>query len=120
MHALVVEVPRAAGVTAVSRALVPAIVVPPHCVLAPEQNSGSGANLAARLVAAIREEVVTPDTPPIGVSVGVAACPEQGEDAERLLESADQAMYRAKAAGEAIAASRTVRIINMARDDITS
>ena len=73
------------------------------CVLAPEQNSGSGANLAARLVAAIREEGVTPDSPPVGVSIGVAACPEQGEDAERLLEVADQAMYRAKAAGQAVA-----------------
>src|SRR4051794_1554254 len=73
------------------------------CVLAPQQNSASGANLAARLVAAIREEVVTPDTPPVGVSIGVAACPEQGEDSERLLESADQAMYRAKAAGESVA-----------------
>jgi diguanylate cyclase (GGDEF)-like protein len=73
------------------------------CVLAPEQNSGSGANLAARLVAAIREEVVTPDSPPVGVSIGVAACPEQGEDAERLLEVADQAMYRAKAGGQSVA-----------------
>jgi diguanylate cyclase (GGDEF)-like protein len=73
------------------------------CILAPEQNSASGANLAGRLVAAIQEEVVTPDTPPVGVSIGVAACPEQGEDADRLLESADQAMYRAKAAGESVA-----------------
>src|SRR3954452_10255965 len=73
------------------------------CILAPEQTSAGGANLAGRLVAAIQEEVVTPDTPPVGVSIGVAACPEQGEDADRLLESADQAMYRAKAAGESVA-----------------
>ena len=73
------------------------------CVLAPQQDSAGGANLAGRLVEAIREEVVTPDTPPVGVSIGVAGCPEQGEDADRLLEAADQAMYRAKAAGEAVA-----------------
>jgi hypothetical protein len=36
VHSLVVEVPRASGVTAVSRALVAAIVVPPHSVVAPE------------------------------------------------------------------------------------
>src|SRR3954451_6677965 len=35
MHSLVVEVPRASGVTAVSRALVAAVVVPPHSVWAP-------------------------------------------------------------------------------------
>ena len=29
--------------------------------------------------------------------------PEHGDDAETLLESADQAMYRAKAGGEAVA-----------------
>ncbi|MFN2616828.1 MAG: GGDEF domain-containing protein [Thermoleophilaceae bacterium] len=73
------------------------------CVLAPEQGSESGANLAGRLVEAIREEVVTPDNPPVGVSIGVAACPEQGEEADALLEAADQAMYRAKANGEAVA-----------------
>jgi diguanylate cyclase (GGDEF)-like protein len=72
-------------------------------VLAPEQDSGSGANLAARLVSAIREEVVTPDNPPIAVSVGVAACPEQAEEADALVEAADQAMYRAKANGEPVA-----------------
>jgi diguanylate cyclase (GGDEF)-like protein len=73
------------------------------CVLAPEQDSAGGANLAGRLVAAIQEEVVTPDTPTIGVSIGVSACPDQGEEADRLLEAADQAMYRAKSAGETVA-----------------
>ena len=39
----------------------------------------------------------------VGVSIGVVACPEHGDDAEALLESADQAMYRAKAGGDAVA-----------------
>jgi len=35
----------------------------------------------------------------VGASVGVARWPEDGDDSERLLQSADQAMYRAKQAG---------------------
>ena len=70
------------------------------CVLAPEQDAKSGPALAERLAAAIAEEVVTPDEPPASVSIGVAACPEHGEEAETLIDGADRAMYRAKAAGE--------------------
>jgi diguanylate cyclase (GGDEF)-like protein len=70
------------------------------CVLAPEQDVKSGPALAERLAAAIAEEVVTPDEPPASVSIGVAACPEHGEEAETLIDGADRAMYRAKAAGE--------------------
>lgn len=70
------------------------------CVLAPEQDAKSGTALAERLAAAIGEEVVTPDEPPASVSIGVAACPEHGDDAELLIDAADRAMYRAKAAGE--------------------
>jgi diguanylate cyclase (GGDEF)-like protein len=70
------------------------------CVLAPEQDAKSGPALAERLAAAIAEEVVTPDEPPASVSIGVAACPDHGEEAETLIDGADRAMYRAKAAGE--------------------
>ncbi len=69
------------------------------CVLAPEQDAKSGPALAERLAAAIAEEVVTPEAP-ASVSIGVAACPEHGEEAEALIDAADRAMYRAKAAGE--------------------
>jgi GGDEF domain-containing protein len=37
------------------------------------------------------------------MSVGVAACPSHGDDAETLIDAADRAMYRAKAAGESVA-----------------
>ena len=37
------------------------------------------------------------------MSIGVAASPEHGDDAEALIDTADRAMYRAKAAGEGIA-----------------
>jgi diguanylate cyclase (GGDEF)-like protein len=71
------------------------------CVLAPEQDSKGGAILAERLAAAVREEVATPDAPPVGLSIGIASCPEHATDAETLVDIADRAMYRAKAAGDA-------------------
>ena len=73
------------------------------CVLAPHQDSKGAAILAERLAAAVREEVATPDDPPVSLSIGVVGCPEHGQDAETLVDVADRAMYRAKAAGEPIA-----------------
>ena len=48
-------------------------------------------------------EAAPPDWPTVGVSIGVVACPEHGSEAEPLMELADQAMYRAKAAGHSVA-----------------
>ena len=61
------------------------------------RSSPSGWRLPAR------DEVVPPDEPPITVSIGVASSPEHGDEAEGLIEIADRAMYRAKAAGEPVA-----------------
>jgi diguanylate cyclase (GGDEF)-like protein len=72
-------------------------------VLAPLQDAKSGAILAERLAAAARAEVVPPDEPPVTLSIGVASPPEHGDEAEGLIEIADKAMYRAKAAGEPVA-----------------
>ncbi|HEV2873948.1 MAG TPA: GGDEF domain-containing protein [Thermoleophilaceae bacterium] len=73
------------------------------CVLAPEQGPEAAATLAERLAAAVRDEVAAPDDPPVSLSIGVAACPSHGNDAETLIDGADRAMYRAKAAGENVA-----------------
>jgi diguanylate cyclase (GGDEF)-like protein len=73
------------------------------CVLLPQQELKSAAKLAARLATAIEEEVAAPGQPSISVSIGVAASPEHGDEAESLVDTADRAMYRAKAAGEGIA-----------------
>ena len=73
------------------------------CVLAPEQDAKGGALLAERLSVAVREEVATPDEPPVTLSIGVVGCPEHGDDAETLVDIADRAMYRAKAGGEQVA-----------------
>jgi diguanylate cyclase (GGDEF)-like protein len=73
------------------------------CVLLPQQDLKSAAKLAARLATAVEEEVAAPGDPNISVSIGVAASPEHGDDAESMIDTADRAMYRAKAAGEGIA-----------------
>ena len=73
------------------------------CVLAPAQDMKSAGVLAERLAAAVSGEVVLADEPPVSISVGVAACPEHGEEAEVLIETADRAMYVAKAAGDMVA-----------------
>jgi diguanylate cyclase (GGDEF)-like protein len=73
------------------------------CVLAPNQESQSALILAERLAAAANEEVATPDSPPASLSVGVVSCPEHGDDGDALIDLADRAMYRAKAAGESAA-----------------
>jgi diguanylate cyclase (GGDEF)-like protein len=73
------------------------------CVLAPEQEAGAAAQLGERLAAAVADEVSVPADPPIGLSIGVVSCPEHGQDAEALIDAADRAMYRAKAAGDNIA-----------------
>jgi diguanylate cyclase (GGDEF)-like protein len=73
------------------------------CVLAPVQDAQSAGVIAERLAAEVSSEVSAPGEPPIGVSVGVAACPEHGEEADVLVETADRAMYVAKATGELVA-----------------
>ena len=73
------------------------------CVLAPEQESEAATTLAERLAAAVQEEVPTPDDPPVSLSIGVVSCPRHGGDAETLIDGADRAMYRAKAAGDSVA-----------------
>jgi diguanylate cyclase (GGDEF)-like protein len=73
------------------------------CVLAPEQESEAATTLGERLAAAVREEVASPDDPPVSLSIGVVSCPRHGGDAEALIDAADRAMYRAKAAGDSVA-----------------
>jgi diguanylate cyclase (GGDEF)-like protein len=73
------------------------------CVLAPEQESEAATTLAERLATAVQEEVASPDEPPVSLSIGVVSCPRHGGDAEALIDIADRAMYRAKAAGDSVA-----------------
>ena len=72
------------------------------CVLLPHQTASRAKVLAERIAAAI-ERVENPASQPLGVSIGVVSCPLHATEADALLEVADGAMYRAKAAGERIA-----------------
>ena len=72
-------------------------------MLLPQQDLKSAAKLAARLATAVEEEVAAPGDPPVTISIGVGSSPEHGDDPEVLIDTADRAMYRAKAAGEGIA-----------------
>lgn len=68
------------------------------CVLAPHQVAAGGRVIGERLAAAVARL----EGARIGVSIGVASCPEHGTEPDRLLELADEAMYRCKAAGTAV------------------
>ena len=71
------------------------------CVLTPHQTAERAAVLADRLAESI-ELLESTDGARVSVSIGVVSCPEHSHDPERLLELADGAMYRAKAAGERV------------------
>jgi diguanylate cyclase (GGDEF)-like protein/hemerythrin-like metal-binding protein len=66
--------------------------------------------LAGRVVQALGEPVrVGERLHPIGVSVGIALSPDDGDDLDELFVGADAAMYRAKRAGSHVAFSENSR-----------
>jgi diguanylate cyclase (GGDEF)-like protein len=72
------------------------------CVLLPQQTASRARTLAERVAVAI-EAVEGPASQSLGVAVGVVSCPQHATEVDQLLEMADSAMYRAKAAGERVA-----------------
>jgi diguanylate cyclase (GGDEF)-like protein len=72
------------------------------CVLLPQQTATRARTLAERVAVAI-EAIEGPASQALGVAVGVVSCPQHATEVDRLLEMADSAMYRAKAAGERVA-----------------
>ena len=53
--------------------------------------------IASRVAARVRERLATEtEEPPLSVSAGIAAYPEDGDSAEKLLGAADRALYRMK------------------------
>jgi len=71
------------------------------CVLAPNQTTVEGVQMADRLLAML-DELEAAGGLRIAVCAGVVACPEHGTDAERLLKKADEAMWRACAVGQPV------------------
>ena len=72
------------------------------CVLVHRQTARQAAELAERIASAV-ERAEVPDAGPLGVAIGVGSCPEHAAEPELLLEMADGAMFRARAAGERVA-----------------
>lgn len=71
------------------------------CVLAPNQTTVEGVQMTERLLRML-DELEAAGGLRIGISAGVAACPEHGSDAEELLRKADEAMWRARALGQPV------------------
>jgi diguanylate cyclase (GGDEF)-like protein len=71
------------------------------CVLAPNQSTVGGVQMSERLLLRL-DKLEAEGGLPIGISAGVAACPEHGSDAEGLLHKADEAMWRARAVGQPV------------------
>ena len=60
----------------------------------------AGPEIATRVVTRIRERLsAEAEAPPLSVSAGVAAYPEDGDTPEKLLAAADRALYRMKHRG---------------------
>lgn len=71
------------------------------CVLAPGQNTVGGVQMSERLLGQL-DDLERAGGLRIGVSAGVVACPEHGNDADRLLHKADEAMWRARAVSQPV------------------
>jgi diguanylate cyclase (GGDEF)-like protein len=71
------------------------------CVLAPNQETIGGVQMAERLLAML-DQLEALGGASIGISAGVVACPDHGADADSLLKEADEAMWRARAVGQPV------------------
>jgi diguanylate cyclase (GGDEF)-like protein len=71
-------------------------------VLSPHQDAAGLAPMAER-IAHLIESSQAAEGPRIAIAAGVVGCPDDGDTLERLLESATEATYAAKAAGRPVA-----------------
>lgn len=71
------------------------------CVLAPGQDTVGGVQMAERLLSQL-DDLERAGGLRIGISAGVVACPEHGNDADGLLHNADEAMWRARSVGQPV------------------
>lgn len=73
------------------------------CVLAPQQTADEALPVAERLCELVERS--QGDGHRVAISVGLAACPEHGSDAESLLAAAEEAAWAAQAAGRGVGVS---------------
>ena len=72
------------------------------CVLCPHQDAAQTLPVAERLCELV-DHSQAESGPRIAISAGLASCPEHGDEAERLLQAAEEASWAAKAAGRGVA-----------------
>jgi diguanylate cyclase (GGDEF)-like protein len=75
------------------------------CVLAPNQDTVGGVQMSERLLRVLAELKAVGGLP-IEISAGVVACPDHGEQADVLLHTADEAMWRARSVGQPVGVGR--------------
>lgn len=69
-------------------------------MLNPVHEADNAARVAAHIVQALAEPFHIHNTSVrIGVSIGIALCPQHGQSIDGLINAADSAMYQAKQAG---------------------
>lgn len=71
------------------------------CVLAPGQDTIGGVQMAERLLRQL-DDLERAGGLRIGISAGVVACPDHGNEADALLHKADEAMWRARSVGQPV------------------
>jgi diguanylate cyclase (GGDEF)-like protein len=71
------------------------------CVLAPDQDTVGGVQMAERLLGQL-DELEDAGGLRIGVTAGVVACPDHGVEVDSLLSKADEAMWRARAVSQPV------------------
>ena len=71
------------------------------CALLPAHDMTQGYAVGEEIHAAVNAHTYQREGVPLrpGISIGVASFPEVGGDAEKLFQSADEALYRAKQGG---------------------
>jgi len=80
------------------------------CVLAPGQDTVGGVQMTERLLSQL-DDLEQAGGLRIGISAGVVACPEHGNDAEELLHKADEAMWRARAVGQPVGVGALAQLL---------
>lgn len=79
------------------------------CVLAPGQDTVGGVQMAERVLRQL-DDLERAGGLRIGISAGVVACPEHGNDADQLLHKADEAMWRARSVGQPVGVGALERL----------